>query len=637
MTAGALRATPQNWFEHSFGLGNTVDTYPQDCATTPDGRLGAVRYANPSNVGNVVCIYRLTGAGAYAQPVLPTDPWQSSCFDTQTFGLQNNGLQHSLTSGFHRPSDAIEMTNEWCVSIGTGDSTGGTTPDETYIEAIHIGNPIPALVNQFVISPGANPSTDRAGFAHDLAITRDAKWAVINSENWIHLLRLDATTTPPSATYTGFNIGANPPGPCNPNGAVDSVAVTNERAVVVTSRPTATSSPLLGLNSTWVYIVDLTPTTGPALVLEHEIPTDPEWVATSNFDHDEPHDVAITPTRDGGGTLAVVTTNHSTAFYDLVNNVFISYDFERSFRRVYQRQLDSVELTGKTAVVIADRDITPPPTPQNPNPPPQTAWALKVYDLPLPQALPPTPYAVVANWQDSSPPAAPGSSAQDLAIDWDFDRGLVRTSTVNVVLDSLSAPAAVPNTINHLLTSPNGSDAYSFKEFGQQTGHLVFCSDSSVIGSEQEGRLYGVTIGARFDVLTSKFVGAVDIIDLLASPPVVTQVAIVPDATDARGCVPLDLAISLDQKDVVVRSADTRNQAPNNVVNFQHTNEPGPDLVRVPLAGGALTRFGGSGTVFGLDSLGAPSLFGFVNTTRRLLSISQDFAPGGPEYVHVAR
>jgi hypothetical protein len=566
--------------------------YPQDCATTNDNRRAAVRYADPTNNAAIVSIYQLTGTG------LPT-----GALVTHGGGTFKSGEQTDLASGpsGYRPSDRIELTNEWGVSIGSGISSVGSTLDETYIEVFDVGSTTPTYFVQFEQNPNAaNEPASRAGFAHDLAITRDAKWAIVNSENWIHLISLDSTTMT-ATRLPGLNIGGGVAGTCNPNAAVDSVAVTNERAVVTTARPSGT----FGTFTTWVYIVDLTPSTGPAIVLEHEIPPDADWEPIGD-DHDRPHDVAITPTRDGGGTLAVVTTNHATAFYDLITNTFIASDFEAKFRRAYQQQVDSVELTGKTAVVIADEVAGG-----------TSKWAVRIYDLSSATISSP-----VADYVDANPPLG-GSRAHDLAIDWDFDKGLVRTSYSNVVLDSLMFPPATSNPI----ASPNGSNAYAYEAYAGTTGNRVFSSDSVVLGSEQNGALYGVTIGARLSggVLT----GTVDVIDVLAASPTVVQVDILPATGDEVGCVPLDLAISFSQAEVVVRSTDTINQvAPTG---------DGPDLVRIPLAGGTVVRFGGSGTVFGLDSLATPPLLGYVNTVRRLMSISEDPFPSGLDYTHFAK
>lgn len=588
-----------------MGGGVSQGMYPQDCGTTTDNRRAAVRYADPTNNAAIVAIFDLVGtagSGAPSGSIITHGgaPWKS--------GVQMD-VSGAVTGIRYRPSDRIELTNEWGVSIGTGISSSGFDPDETYIEVFDVGSTTPTYFDQFEQSPNdLNYDLTRAGYAHDLAITRDAKWAVVNSENWIHLISLDSSTT--TATHMpGLNIGAGSAGPCNPDGAVDSVAVTNERAVVTTARLNTT----FNTYTTWVYIVDLTASGGPAILLEHEILPPSNWTPDSEEDDDRPHDVIITPTRDGGGDFAVVTTNHATAFYRLSSATFVGSDFERKLRRKYQKQVDSVEASGFAVVTIADMFPSASATP---------VWDIRVYHLHAPIVQQP-----IANYQDANTPEG-GSRAHDLAIDWDFNVAVVRTSVKNVIVSNLPASALPPTTPPVKTELASSSNAFAYEQYPLTASQRVFSSDSVMIGSEQDDSLYAVTIGARLD--GSRFIGVADIIDLLVTTPVVNPVDIEPDDDDEEhGCIPLDLAISFNQTHVVVRSTDTFDQAA--------PNGDGPDLAIINLAGGAVQRFGGSGTVYGVDSLAAPSLFGYVRTNRRLMSISEDTTPGGLDYTHFVR
>ena len=431
---------------------------------------------------------------------------------------------------------------------------------------------------------------------------------MVNSQNWIFVVTVPSPPT--SAALQAFNIGglnyAIPSSPvpwvapCTPNRAVDSVAVTNTRAVVTTARWSSTFNTF----TTWVYIIDLAASGGPAIVMQDEI-VPPIGSSFQEGDEEWPHDVVITPSRDGGGTMAVVTTNHAVALYDLVTNQPLGADyFDKDDRRLYQKQVDSVEATGKTAVVISDHL----------DPFGVTHWNVKVFDLTA------TGLNLTAEFNSAGEAE---DHSHDLAIDWDFNLGLVRTSTVNVILPSLS-PA--PTSIVPLAS---GSDVHAYELFAASIGASVFSSDSVVIGIEQNGSLMAATIGGAWDALNSQWYGVVDIIDLLAAAPSVTPVSVVSNNPGLSGCVPLDLAISFNQNDLVVRSADPLPEAPS---------ATGPDLVRISLATGTFVRqYGGSGIVMGLDSLAAPSLTGFVNTVRKVLSVSQDPSSGGLDYEHVAK
>ncbi len=117
-------------------------------------------------------------------------------------------------------------------------------------------------------------------------------------------------------------------------------------------------------------------------------------------------------------------------------------------------------------------------------------------------------------------------------------------------------------------------------------------------------------------------------VSLAPLPAVARFVTIAPSASTHGGCLPLDLAISFNQSEVVVRSAEYPTQA---------ASMPGPDLVRITLATGAFApTYGGNGVLMELDSLGTQAFNGFVNTDREVLSISED-----PltllDYVHVAK
>lgn len=570
--------------------------YAQDCATSHDNRRGGVRLASPLSNAAVVQIWDLTTTTP------PTSPLASFGGTIGTLVLKS-GEQTDLSSGpfGYRPSDRIEMSNDWCVSIGTG---GTNAIDETYIEVLYdIGSNAPIFIDQFQVGPTSNYDATRAGFAHDVAIPRNANWAVVNSQNWIHCIRLDDTGATPTATRTSFNIGSNLAGPCSPNGAVDSVAVTDDYAVVTTARPSATWG---NRPTTWVYIVALTGPGAPTIVLEHELAPPATWLPGPD-EHDGPHDVVITPTRDGGGTLAIVTTVHATGFYDLPTKSFIASDFNPDFRRAYQWQVDSVEATAKHAVVMADRLIGG-----------ATSWAVKIYELANPGMQIPTAFYNAGE----NPPN--GDRPHDLAIDWDLDIGVVRTSVSKVVLPSLMNPPPLATVL------PSTSNAHAYHSYSQTTGRPVFSSDSVVVGAEENGSLYAVTIGASRANSQSPWTGTADIIDLMLPVLSVTPAPITEDANEETvGCIPLDLAINTAQTKVVIRSTDDYDQgAPSG---------DGPDVVIIPLSGGMTQRFGGSGTVFGVDSLAAPSLVGFVRTNRVVLSVAQDPLSGGSDYTHVVK
>ncbi len=209
----------------------------------------------------------------------------------------------------------------------------------------------------------------------------------------------------------------------------------------------------------------------------------------------------------------------------------------------------------------------------------------------------------------------------------------MRTSFENVVVTSLIAPPLTATIIpSSTPTSPIPSDAYAYEGFKSQTQKDVFSSDSVAIARPLTGGgLLAATIGGRQDTLTGLYHGYVDVIDLGATPPfLIKQTRIDSNPMAEYGCVPLDLGVSHDQTEVVVRSADPYVDAPLAI---------GADLVRIHLsaATGFVAQYGGQGYCMGQDSL-AIQTTGDINTTKRMMSISQDPTPSVDlGYVHIAR
>lgn len=624
LATSQARAQSGVWSEQTLGVGAAAGTAPVDCATSHNNNRGAVRYANSLNDDAVIGVWNL------GDPSNTTPPGTMVVFGAGNVPGLKSGAATSFLGVPYLPSDRIELGSQWGVSIGSG--VNGSI-EENYIELFQVSG-TPTWVDQRIRPLGPVPSGEEpyltGGHAHDVAITRDGEWAVVNADNWIHVIRLDSNVGFPqydfnigkSSYATGDPITWNRP--CTPNGAVDSVVVTNDRAVVTTGRRHFPDN--TGPFTTWVYILDLSDTSStpiPRIVLEHEI--DIEGNTTGLGDGgDRPHDLAVTPHTDiqnsGFQTLAVVTSRHAVAAFNLVNNTFLSSEFFKDEVRDYQWQVDSVEMTGKSAVVLADLDT-----------PTGLRWQVKMYGLSnvlglVSGPIYPDPSAVVVG------------RAHDLAIERDHDVGLVRTSFDNIFINNLSSPPPSPVVV----PSPNGADAHEYLNFSQSVFHPVFSSDSVAIGWRQDGgRLMAVTIGARTDALGNRL-GEADIlhIDVNAPPHSVSSITPVQITSGgAPGCVPLDLAIgySANSYEIVIRSADPHPENPSTT---------GADLTRISLNSSVpppaapvyaiLQKNGGNGFPFATDALAVPSLSGVVQTSKWMLSVSQDdFLQ--KDYVHLAK
>jgi hypothetical protein len=628
-------AAPSQWAEFTFGssASASLGTYPQDCAATHNGNRAAIRYANPNSNDTVISIFQLHGTGVPSGSLATIGGVQNGV-------AMKSGVATDLSDPVwgYWPSDRIELTNNIGVSIGAGLMGSSFAPanaqsDETYIEVFDVGSTAPAFLKQFVIPDPLQPppqtqaeyDVEHAGNANDVAITRDGAWAVVNSDNWIHVVNL-ANPKGPNGLI-GFNIGkyAYTQGedpiqwdwPCSPNQAVDSIALTNDRAVVTTARKRRAPALQVDVPTTWVYIIDFNGANGPEIVLEHDLAPDPDWEPLGGNDQDPPHDVAITPHTDlqlGAVPLSVVTTRHSVGLYNLDTNAILPNRlFEATDQRLYQRQVDSVEMTGDRAVVISDRKDSAAFV---------ETWRVRVFGLNASTGL-----VTLTNGFYEGDTANGLNRAHDLAIDKGFDKALIRTSTENVIITSIQTP---PFNFTSLVGTVV-SDAHAYLSF-TPGGSDSFSSDSVAISAEQAGGvLMAASIGAK-QATTGAWVGYTDIIQL-APTLSITQVAIVPDSQSPVGCVPLDLAMSPITNQLVVRSSDpyffTPSGSPQEV-----------DVVFVSLTPGVgiTAQFPGNGYQLGMDSLAAPAT-GYVNTNKRVLSITQDPITGSPgfDYNHIVR
>lgn len=573
-------ASPRPQFSpQEYGLGSA---YPVDVAVGYNGRHAGVRSAFPSSGpsapnANGVTFWDLTSA---------TAPSGS----TSNFSLPGEPVDVALVGFGFQPSDCIEMTNNQAVTIGSGFSAFASgSHDQTYIDLFTRNVTTGVWSHSATHTVGPTTTTvmpwEQAGHANDLAITRDGDFAIINDTNYIH--RLEMATGTLLSINIGYNWGPFPGTPglsdnlCTPNSAVDSIALTNETAVITTSRLEPA-----GVIVTWVYLVDIANWT---ILLEQRIaPT--TIVAEAAF---RPHDVAITPDQ----TLAVVVSNRMVSLFDLVNNTWLATDYSGWASREYQRQVDSVEVTNDRAVILSDDLVAG-----------VRRWAIDVYAI---SATATTPLQTLQKYLDPAGQNEPNSLSHDLAITRDGKRALVRTSFDNIYITDLVTPPtqlALPS-----LPSPNNSNAHEYLNYTFIGNYTAFSSDSVVIVDDGDTQI-AVTIGAAVP-LFGTLTGYVDFIDLGAATPSVVWKAIAP--TGAEGSLPLDLEATRDRAELVVRTSNPfvdPSLSSGNDVNFFSTSAP------FTLQQG----YGGTGFVMGLDSLAVGTSGGGTSSARkRIVSVSE--------------
>jgi hypothetical protein len=263
-----------------------VNTLPIDLAVTPSGETGGVRGADDPNSGDTewITFYNLSkGLKVLAQGCPPT-PW---------------GRHYAGKA----VSDLIVCDNAFFATIGGIGQTVPTDQDTTYVDFFTIqysGTEPPDITmqcqaNHSVFS--ADPLM-KAGNAHDIAVSPNGARVVVNHRNWIHVY-----SAPSGAQLAAINVGSfGPnPSPTDPLVAVDSIAITDTRAVVITNRGQ------IGGRTTYVYVIDLVAPT-PNIVFDH-------LIGGSGGDQNA-HDIAISP----NGRKAMVSSNGVAALINLQNN-----------------------------------------------------------------------------------------------------------------------------------------------------------------------------------------------------------------------------------------------------------------------------------------------------------------------------
>ncbi len=544
-----------------------------DCDLTPNSRFGVARGMYVPNSSDAISVWDMATGTKLA--------------------IQNPGL------GFGRgawsfPSDMIALTNTRAFVIGSRDAYppfGPLLHESTQVDVIDLRVSPPQCIESHFLNLSITQGVS-AGEANDIAITPNGDLAVLSHRNWIHVF--DTATGDIKAQINTFMaIGTNSPDEC-----VDSVEVTNDRAIVIVDRQHQ-SNPVRV--STWAFVVDLT-LTPPALT-----PGSPVLVGTLDGLF-EAHDVKITP----DGTLAVVTSDHAVGLIDMITGGFPtanpadSYAVFSDHFRTYREQVDSVEVTNDRAVVIGNRMNLTQGT-EN--------WVVQVFELD-PNSVP--ALRLLQQYDDPVVPPPHINRPHDLEINSDGTKAVIKTSRENLVITDLQNPT--PTT---LWVSPSNGDPYS----GFLPSGDVFVSDSVVIGeafvedvlygSGDSGlRQYAITIGSDY---AANRRGWIDVIDIAFNPPQVRASFPLssPPMVD-RDVFPADLQLAKDGLGVFVRST----AGPNDPVLGNTT-----DLTYArfsPL--GIVSSWGGSGTMFGVDSLEVGR--------NRAFSIGDDsFPPAG--HVHM--
>jgi hypothetical protein len=285
---------------------------PEDVALTPGGGVAVIRGVHrhapalgPTPHEDEVVIVRTT------------DGTRASF---QSPSLSNHGLSVSLGA-----SDLIATTNSKAVLIGQR-HFGAESTWKTCVDIID-------LSDTYGLGPKWLLSWELAGAggANDVAITPDGNWAVVNHRNFIHVF--DLQTQVPSVALVV------PTDTSDPSYLRDSVLMTRGTeatdpmmSVVMTAQATG------AVITTHVYVIDFA--SGPALQGSFQL----------GESHHPPHDLTITP----DDKLAVVTAGDAVGVIDLTPTTGPTMVLHETsgVTREYNDMADSVEVTSTQAVVI---------------------------------------------------------------------------------------------------------------------------------------------------------------------------------------------------------------------------------------------------------------------------------------------
>jgi hypothetical protein len=577
------RALPQWGHEVSIGT-----PFPVDSGVTYNGRRGVVRSGITTGlpsaaISGAITVWDLTsGSGSAA----PTSTSLTALGETpDPYGFGNDW----------RPSDCVASANIYSVTTGSGSFAGTASSgehDQTYIESLKdINTSTPIIEQSHLIgrTGSTTPEWELAGHVNDVEISRDGVFAIVNDRNWIH--RIELSNGNLTSINIGYDWGPLPGTPgatenlCTPNGAVDSVALVADRAVITTSRLE------FGIiRVTWVYLVEIDPF---QIILEQRVapPTLPELDLG-------PHDVAVSL----GGDFAVVTSNRMVSFFNLTNDTYLGVYYRPQLIRNYQIQVDSVEITDNYAVVLSDDNSGA-----------SLQWHIDVFDL---ASISAPPLGAVASYGGDLDDSLP-NRAHDLAINKERTRVVVRTSFDNFVLP-LTTP--FPGSLTPL-NSGVLSDAHLYITYSQLGPYEVFSSDSVVVQPEISGAQVAATIGGSLDSGTGRYVAHVDFIDFSTAPfAAIAESILAPGSGQSDfGALPLDLELTRDRREVVVRSAAPYVDATPNAASVG-----GGDVVFFDLSTRLLVQaHGGSGYATALDCVNVGTTGGAA-PRKRVLSVSED-------------
>ena len=428
-------------------------------------------------------------------------------------------------------SDTVRVNANIAVMIADDENR-----TRTLIDVVDIGTS-PACLANFSRPSSITQPWHAAGQAHDVEVTPDGKFAVVNCRNWIFILDLSASpptvvvqyNTADPATIPSWAITSSGGGETEFWTAVDSIALTDNRGIVV--------------QGAWM---DSDPRFFPIVYLIDFIGSDPPGITQIDMkpfleeegDNFDPHDVAIVPVGD----LAVATFDNAVSLFDLATLTHTTSLFAPVARR-YPLQVDSVEVTDTHAVVIGGLNPT----------------SIKVFDLRAGSGGTPG----LNETYDASLSDLRG--AHDLALLERLNSSQPEVAVIKSGRNVVGDPGEV-----YMLRDFTGASASPSLDTVGSHGNPRFSSsgiprvsDSVVTASFRVGNVmkrYGVSIGieSSTSTTTKAWIDAVDV-DVISAPYTTYAWDI---GSSSYHTIPTDLAFSVGAKRTFVRCQAPPDESP---------------------------------------------------------------------------
>lgn len=309
---------------------------PLDAALSADGTRAVVRAIGLGGAVDGLTVWDTSGVGTVtAVPVLPA-PGSSWNLGTTP-----------------RLSDCVATAGRIAVVVGSATNTTTTS-------VLGIGNGGPATILATFVTGSGTMDPGRAGMVHDLAVTPDGSKAVVHGRNWVDVIDIGNLTCtsinlptafgsplPRATPEFGYTLQAT--GEEIIRSPVDSVEVTNDRALVITNL-FVSPPPTNYVVHAYAFVIDLTTAT----VLNR-------IQLQAGDSYNVCHDLAVFPAKN----IGVVTSDAGDSFIDLATGTLLAEVGDAIAVRDYggnQRfgaMADSVVTAGERVFTITNDFVAP--------------------------------------------------------------------------------------------------------------------------------------------------------------------------------------------------------------------------------------------------------------------------------------